>query len=953
MEFFIHPWYMAAGGALISSPILIHLINRMRFKRIRWAAMEFLLKSQKRNRRRLIIEQMILLLLRILLVLLAAFLVARFLFGGQAGRGAQHVIILDDTLSMSDKGLAGGKDTTAFAVGQEQVLAIADKASQASSEQFMKVYLLSEMDKPVWEGRLSRESRGLIERAFQKRALKPTLMHVSPRAALEHGRGLLGDKQQQPTRILHLVSDFRDPDWTTGADADKLGGLVREIVEDEINLNLIDVAAPFRTRAARVVQNHDNLAIVDFKPDTRVAVEDAQVEFTVTIQNFGDTAPQPPPFLKVKVNGQVDHTRSQQTAAIPPNSKIDHKFTLAFPLKAKAGTQITEKDGTEERERKRRLQREFFHVRVDIGPEKSGLNADNVRDIVIEVRKKVPTLVVDGTKFENRTDGSDRHIFESFYAASGEYDIEERKLQDLEKTDLDLYPSIVLLNVAEIPDNVLAKLKSYVEQGGSLCYFLGEEVKADHYNTKLFKAGLFPVLIGDRPFDPLMAQGMSDPDDRKRERIRKRQSDPTPKILFPNPKHPVVRTLHAVRSCFRYLSIDVYWQAAPRAQWDPDGRQTESLIVLPNTSSIDKYKDRVRGLVMQAIGQLDKIAAKEVEMKRFVEPLQNHWAGRDKVRDALAAGELFRVAERLDEMLNDPGVKDDASRPPMPELWGHVGMKALRDQIREFRETILYGDPLLVSRRLGKGRVVAMLTPVGTTARRGVGGEELVSWNNWAAGEKVVSTWYPLFMMDLQRYLISEGQAPNRLVGETIAFPLDPKRYERKYSYKFLGQPDMELAGQKDGDKVEEEKGKGEMAVQKDKTLAFNFKDTRRPGILTVDLTLVGEGPEDERKETRAYAFNVDALKESNLKRADKDRLDQSQSFRSSGKGSLALLVPGDSFDAFKERVPDASESPWLYLFFIIILIVEQAMAVHLSFHLKGSEAAPAAPVAARAPVAA
>ena len=71
MEFFYHPWYMAAGGLLISSPIIIHLINRMRYKRIRWAAMEFLLKSQKRNQRKLIIEQMILLLLRILLVLLA------------------------------------------------------------------------------------------------------------------------------------------------------------------------------------------------------------------------------------------------------------------------------------------------------------------------------------------------------------------------------------------------------------------------------------------------------------------------------------------------------------------------------------------------------------------------------------------------------------------------------------------------------------------------------------------------------------------------------------------------------------------------------------------------------------------------------------------------------------------------------------------------------------------
>src|ERR1700751_5159260 len=99
MDFFLHPWYSAAGGALVSSPILIHLINRMRFKRIRWAAMEFLLKSQKRNRRRLIIEQLILLLL-------ARFLVARFVgnaFGENTGQGTTHLVILDDTPSMADR----------------------------------------------------------------------------------------------------------------------------------------------------------------------------------------------------------------------------------------------------------------------------------------------------------------------------------------------------------------------------------------------------------------------------------------------------------------------------------------------------------------------------------------------------------------------------------------------------------------------------------------------------------------------------------------------------------------------------------------------------------------------------------------------------------------------------------------------------------------------------------
>ena len=105
LSLFANPFTMIAGALLVSSPIIIHLINRMRFKRIHWAAMEFLLKSQKRSRRKLIIEQMILLFLRILLCLLAGLLLARFVGcdkGTDQGQATQHIIIWDDTLSTTD-----------------------------------------------------------------------------------------------------------------------------------------------------------------------------------------------------------------------------------------------------------------------------------------------------------------------------------------------------------------------------------------------------------------------------------------------------------------------------------------------------------------------------------------------------------------------------------------------------------------------------------------------------------------------------------------------------------------------------------------------------------------------------------------------------------------------------------------------------------------------------------
>ena len=144
---------MIAGALLISAPIIIHLINRMRYKRIRWAAMEFLLKSQKRSRRKLIIEQMILLSLRILLCLLVGLLLARFVGcdkSKEGGNSTLHVILVDDTLCTSD---TDPRRRRADAVRPRRrpsasVDQIAAAAAQASSPQYCTLIRLSELDQP-------------------------------------------------------------------------------------------------------------------------------------------------------------------------------------------------------------------------------------------------------------------------------------------------------------------------------------------------------------------------------------------------------------------------------------------------------------------------------------------------------------------------------------------------------------------------------------------------------------------------------------------------------------------------------------------------------------------------------------------------------------------------------------------------------------------------------------
>src|SRR5438309_10064451 len=68
-------WPAIAAGS-VAIPIIIHLINRKRFKIVPWAAMRFLLAAQKQTRKRMRIEQLFLLLVRMAILALVVFAMA-------------------------------------------------------------------------------------------------------------------------------------------------------------------------------------------------------------------------------------------------------------------------------------------------------------------------------------------------------------------------------------------------------------------------------------------------------------------------------------------------------------------------------------------------------------------------------------------------------------------------------------------------------------------------------------------------------------------------------------------------------------------------------------------------------------------------------------------------------------------------------------------------------------
>jgi hypothetical protein len=410
-----------------------------------------------------------------------------------------------------------------------------------------------------------------------------------------------------------------------------------------------------------------------------------------------------------------------------------------------------------------------------------------------------------------------------------------------------------------------------------------------------------------------------------------KQRDEQPKIMFPSPDHPVIFGLSRNQSAMRFLLIDRYFQARPRFTYDPSGNATEEIILLSNRKwnddgQRDSYKERARGL-------LGRIPYDDPAQEKFQKLLRKHERA---IKESLAADSQYRVGQALEALLNDPG---DAAQniPGMKEFWAQPSLRPLAREYEEFRKNILFGDPLAIARKLGKGKVAAILTPAGT--RPTVPGAT-DGWNEWGAGSPV--SWsYPVFVMDLQRFLSSEGSDRNKIVGDELKLSLDSTRYQPRVSGSYQL---MEVSSTPGASAAANPVRIAEQPlVQREGLLDFTFNQTAKPGSWFFEFfpNAPPDGKDTPATEVEAYAFNVDAQAEGDLRRTSREKLEANRFASDPRAGKIALWSPGDNYDSLKNRSPDASESPWLYLLFLIILIAEQALAVHLSYHLRGSERAP------------
>ncbi len=474
LEFFLNPLTLW-GLPAVSIPLLIYLLYRQRYRRVEWAAMEFLLRALKKNRRRLRVENLLILILRMLIILLLVLAFARPLLRaaniGNVDTASRHVgLMLDQSFSMSYR---PGTDNSAM-----------EKAKSAATRLLQS---MKEVDQVVLSTAGERSER-LITRPT---TLDPNAREemISKLGAVEwdHGRtdlasgmdgmlGLLDGFPEEANKQLYVFTDMQRNAWLEDEEIRKdLYPLIRQLESKKTALRLVDVGD----------DAYRNAALVDFSTDRRTLGVGMPFRFIVTVENFCEQElDNLTVTVKIERNDGSEQALTAKSVELEPFQRTTLEFPCSVPLPG------------------------IHQARAEL--QTDPLQLDNARYLTLDVREAVDILLVDGDPdnddklLRGETDylelGLNPALFNTSDEAVTNYLNRMVKVSDLnlDEEELDKYDVIFLCNVAAV-DGHVERFESFVRNGGGLWIFLGDQVDPTNYNNYLFREGkgLLPARLGE------------------------------------------------------------------------------------------------------------------------------------------------------------------------------------------------------------------------------------------------------------------------------------------------------------------------------------------------------------------------------------------------------------------------------------------------------------------------
>ena len=948
--YFMNVGSLLAGILLISSPIIIHLINRMRYKRVRWAAMEFLLKAQKRMKRKMIIEQLILLLLRILLMLLLGILIARF-FGfdssGSESRSAHHIVLVDDSPSMADAFRSEeGAPLTALQMAKNVLLdQIAPAAAQSTTPQSMDVLVMSDLANPQKYDRLNPTT---IEEARKKLVTYPvSTVRVDLPTALAKAEERIGAAGGTDTaKILHILTDLRSVDWIENGPAIKLA--IEKLNKAGVKVHFVDTANPYRKNASKTPLYSDNIGILDFRPSKSIVARRENVEYTLKVKNFGISEMKDVRF-SIRVNGDTKTSESKTFASLPPGEEKILRFDLPIdrvgaPDNIFDGRGVNAKVSEEEKATFKKVFERFSLVTAVLeSDEPGGIAADNVRHCLVEVRDLLPVLVIDGDpSTRDKQEGNSLFLQKHFESAGGGYRWVPGKLENLVNDDLSKYAFVLMCNVPTLPEPAAKALEVYCQNGGGVGFFLGEGVKAQEYNKLLYRdgAGLFPVPLPEKPTDDLTEEQL----------FVRRFNISQKKFLMRDPQaqyHPALAPIYLnvqgqpnkeaeeITNYYRFLVVQKYWPVKRIGKWRDDRSVTE-LYCLPNETSPGQYDAQVEAAAKM-------LPLEEPEFAKFKETLARYQdALKGAARNSKSLSDTVAI---FDKLLRDQRTEGDAEEALLREFWGQPKNSDLKGELTRLRDLLKYGDPIYMARDYGRGRVTVFFSNLQRSA------DSKDDWTDWAWNTPGKATFSPV-IHEMANFLSGGGGEENRTCGSALEFKLPAESYDPKV---YVASITHEGAKGRGAAGTDADPAPLKLADQfdplevRDNQLYLNYTNTAKPGVYIFGFEQKRPNPTNPTErisvpEFRIVPVNIDTAREGDLRRAASDDV------TANAVGS-DIHSPDDKswIEKLKNKKTDLSELGWVFLLFFVVLLLEQAMAVRLSYHAKPETLSAQAPSAAAA----
>jgi hypothetical protein len=529
------------GFLLTLLPLLIHLINLLRHRRVKWAAMDFLLQSYKKHRRWVWLKQLLLLLLRMLIVALIVAMLAQWtpqnrILEALGGATTHHYVLVDDSLSMSE--LTG--DATCFDIALAEVRRIVRQAQADGSPHRLTLIRFSaaagaartEEQAPsstvadVLAEPIHAQFDEYLEKKMQ--AVAVSELACGPLEALELSQQLIADDDAE-TKRLYIISDFRQVSWGSPT---VVRDTLHEIQSSQVPTEFVSC----------VRQGQPNLAITSLEPEPGPQAAGVPLFVRVAVTNYGNV---PATNVQLKLTAQTvddEQVNKDPTVWMP---KIE-ELPVEFIDEIAEGETIT-----------RRVQVYFpttgRHVVRALLPD-DPLRLDNSRWEVIDFRSSETCLVIDGDP-EQRNAFFLQTIFQPGGRANTGVAPELQPVsffRNLSLEKLAAYDAVYLMDVRELDESAVKQLIVYCDNGGGLAIFAGPQIDMERYNERLYLdgKGILPMPL------------------RRQELLPPRIND-TPDINIEGSEHPVFRNLLRGRNpIIRMAHVDRYLQ--PRQGWSAD-----------------------------------------------------------------------------------------------------------------------------------------------------------------------------------------------------------------------------------------------------------------------------------------------------------------------------------------------------------------------------------------------